>query len=201
MPVDITRPEDGYEPTDYGADQFMTTLTELMPAACQFVLRACPHCAPSSARGITARRPRRSAAAALMASVAALAPVPWVDIPAVAAVQTRMVYVLARIYHQSGSIQQTLEMLTAAGIGFAAQLGVRELLKLIPLVGTVAGGLVGAALVYSHTYAVGRLCTWYYDRIRDGVEPTRDEIRQVFQHHWNEGKQIWHTIRQARPQR
>jgi hypothetical protein len=48
------------------------------------------------------------------------------------------------------------ELFTAAGLGFAARLGVRELIKLVPYFGTIAGGMVGAALGYSYTYALGK---------------------------------------------
>ena len=134
---------------------------------------------------------------ATLAATAALAPIPWVDIPVVAAIQTRMVYAIARVYQQQGSIQKLLEMFAAAGIGFAARLGVRELLKFIPYVGTIAGGILGAAMAYSYTYAIGRACCWYYSSVQAGHEPTQAEISRVFQDHWNEGKEIWKSIRQT----
>jgi uncharacterized protein (DUF697 family) len=197
VPLDITPPDEGFQPPDYGGVQFLDTLTGLLPSTYQYALQGM-----SEIRRELGDLHEQAAlpyihSSALLAATAALAPVPWVDIPVVAAIQTRMVYAVARIYQQRSSVQQTIEMLAAAGIGFAARLGVRELLKLIPYIGTVAGGVLGAAMAYSYTYAMGRVCCWYYRRVHAGHEPTKAEIRQVFRDHWDEGKAIWNSMRQA----
>ncbi len=101
---------------------------------------------------------------------------------------------LPRVYHRQGSVQRYFEMLAAAGIGFAARLGVREVLKLIPYVGTVAGGILGATMAYSYTYAIGCVCCWYQSRVLSGHEPTRAEISQMFHEQWNKGQQIWKSM-------
>jgi predicted GTPase len=100
VPVDLTRDDDGYEPPDYGGEQLRSTLLEVLPAAYQ-----------TSFRGLTqlladwedlherAAAPYIQAAAG-MAAAAALAPLPWVDMPVMAAIQTRMVHSIAEVYHQ-----------------------------------------------------------------------------------------------------
>lgn len=198
VPVDITRPAEGFAPSDYGGDQLIDRLTDMLPSAYRYSLRSM-----STVRANLKDLHERAAipyihGSATLAATAALSPVPWVDIPVVAGIQTSMVYAIARVYHQQGSIQKVLEMLTAAGIGFAARLGVRELLKFVPFVGTVAGGILGAAMAYSYTYAIGRVCCWYYSSIQAGHEPTQAEIRRVFQDHWYKGREIWKSLRQKR---
>ncbi len=134
VPVDITRPEEGYEPVGLWWREIQRDAPS--HAACHLPVlhaAACPRCcADLKDLHERAAMPYIHSAATL-AATAALAPIPWVDIPVVAAIQTRMVYAIARVYHQQGSVHRLLEMLTAAGIGFAARLGVRELLKVVPL--------------------------------------------------------------------
>lgn len=197
VPVDITPREEGFLPPDYGGTHFLDTLTDMLPSTYQYAVRGMAKLREDlEDLAERAAMPYVHSSATLAAS-AALAPIPWVDIPVVAAIQTRMVYAIARVYRQQGSVKKLLEMFTAAGIGFAARLGVRELLKVIPYVGTIAGGVLGAAMAYSYTYAIGRACCWYYSRVQSGYEPTKEEITRVFQEHWSEGKEIWKSIRQS----
>ncbi len=197
VPVDITRADEGYSPPDYGGAHFVETLTNMLPATYRYSLGGM-----AQLREALKDLHERAAlpyihSSATLAATAALAPIPWVDIPVVAALQTRMVYAIARVYQQQGSVQKLMEVFTAAGIGFAARLGVRELLKVIPYVGTIAGGLLGATMAYSYTYAIGRACCWYYSSLQAGHDPTEAEIVRVFQNHWSEGKEIWKSIRQT----
>jgi uncharacterized protein (DUF697 family) len=194
----LTRPEEGFQPPDYGGDQLREALLALLPAACQSSLRSMTQLL-SELKDLHERAalPYIHSAAG-MAAAAALSPLPWIDIPVVAAIQTRMVYAIARVYHQQGSVQQLFEMLAAAGIGFAARLGVRELLKVIPYVGTIAGGVLGAAVSYSYTYAIGMACCWYHGSVRAGHEPTKEEIAAVFHEKWKEGKQLWKKFKATR---
>lgn len=198
VPVDITHPEEGFSPPDYGGTRFIETLTNMLPSTYQFSLRGMSQLYEDLKDLHEQAAMPYIHSSATLAATAALAPIPWVDIPIVAAIQTRMVYAIARIYHQQGSVQKLLEIFTAAGIGFAARLGVRELVKVIPFVGTIAGGILGAAMAYSYTYAIGRVCCWYYSSLQSGHEPTEGEIARVFQEHWNEGKRIWKSMRQTR---
>lgn len=196
VPVDITRPEEGFSPADYGGGRFIETLLRLLPASYQVGLRGV-----SSLRQDLHDLHEQAAlpyvhGSALFAATAALAPLPWVDIPVVAGIQTHMVHAIARVYRQQATISRMLELFAAAGIGCAARLGVRGLLKMVPYVGTIAGGVLGATLAYSYTYALGRACCWYHERVLAGHEPTRAEISEVFHEHWHKGKEIWKSLKQ-----
>jgi uncharacterized protein (DUF697 family) len=195
VPIDLTRPEDGYEPHDYGGRQLVDTLLRMLPSAYQFSLRGMTEL-------LTDLKDLHQRAAmpyvhstATLAAAAALTPIPWVDIPVVAGLQTRMVYAIARVYHQQGEVKRLLELLAAAGIGFAARMGVRELTKVVPYVGTIAGGVLGAALGYSYTFALGKACCWYYSSLLAGHEPTKSEISEVFHQNWKDAKRRWKSIK------
>jgi uncharacterized protein (DUF697 family) len=195
VPADLTREEDGYDPPDYGADRLRATLLDVLPDAYQASFRSMTRLmAEWEDLHERAAWPYIHAAAG-MAAATALTPVPWINLPVMAAIHTRMVYAIAEVYHQPASVQRILEMVAAAGLGFAARLGVREMVKLVPYVGTVAGGVLGAALGYSYTYALGKACCWYHSAVRAGRQPTKSELNRVFHEHWTEGKQLWKAMR------
>ena len=102
-----------------------------------------------------------------------------------------MVHALAKAYGQEGTANEVFEVLTAGGAGFALRMGLRELLKFVPFVGTVTGGLLGAALGYSYTYGLGKACCWYYGALLEGHQPSREEIDRVFKDQWQEGWKRW----------
>jgi uncharacterized protein (DUF697 family) len=58
--------------------------------------------------------------------------------------------------------------------------GFRELLKLIPIVGTVAAGALNAAAAFAMTVGVGEAaCVWLAYR-RSGLTAPNDEVRRAF---------------------
>jgi uncharacterized protein (DUF697 family) len=58
--------------------------------------------------------------------------------------------------------------------------GLREALKLIPMVGSVAAGAVNAAAAFAVTVAIGEAaCVWLAFR-RRGLTAPNDEVRRAF---------------------
>jgi uncharacterized protein (DUF697 family) len=63
---------------------------------------------------------------------------------------------------------------------WALRYGVREMLKLIPVVGTVTAGAFNAAAAFGITVAVGEAaCVWLGYR-RRGLTAPSDEVRKAF---------------------
>ncbi len=201
VPVDLTRPEDGFEQSDYGGQQLRDALIKLLPSAYRYVL----HNAADVLAGLKDLHERRAMSyvygAAQLAATTALSPVPWIDIPFLVAIQTRMVHAIARVYHQQSTTKEVMEMLAVGGAGFAMRMGTRELIKVIPYVGTITGGILGAALGYSYTYALGKVCCWYYGALLDGHQPSEHEIRRVFKRQWQEGQKLWKTMQHEQKDR
>lgn len=191
VPVDLTRPEDGFEEPSYGGAHLQETLVGLLPAAYRQAFRDAADVV-GQLRDLRQRRAMTYVfGAAQLASASAFAPVPWVDIPFLVAVQTRMVYAIARIYNQTSTVKQVLELLAVGGAGFSVRMGVRELFKLVPYVGTITGGVLGGAMAFSYTYALGRVCCWYYSAVLDGHQPHSSEIQAALREHWDEGQRVW----------
>ncbi|MGI9050906.1 MAG: YcjF family protein [Rubrobacteraceae bacterium] len=101
-------------------------------------------------------------------------PVPGADLPVMTANQARMVLNIAAIHGEELSLERARELIgvLAAGFGFRA-LG-RQLVKLVPVGGWAAAGVIG----YAGTLAMGRAAMLYFARgKRQPDEKEMSEIR------------------------
>lgn len=65
-------------------------------------------------------------------------------------------------------------------IWWTLRYGLREVLKLIPIVGTMAAGALNAAAAFAVTVAIGEAaCVWLAYR-RRGLTAPNDEVRRAF---------------------
>ncbi len=193
VPIDLTRPEDGFLDAEFGGARLKQTLLDLLPAAFRqtFLNLTRSMDAPLD---LTERRAMPYVVAySTLAATAAAVPTPWVDIPVVVAIQTHLVYLLHRLYglEIDGAV---LRRLAAAGSArMATALIVREALKFIPVVGVAAN----AASAYAYTYGLGVACCWYFTQVRAGCAPTDDEIRKVWKEQLSIAARSWKTGRSS----
>lgn len=195
VPIDLTRPEEGFAEPHYGGDHLRQALLRFLPDAYReslmrlredvdelrdlYLQRAQPHIMTASA----------------MAATAGAVPVPLVDIPIVAGLQTRMVDKLARLYGQPQEARRFLEAAGVIGLGILGRAAVRQATKFIPWVGSVAGG----AYAFGSTYAIGRAACWYYGEILAGHVPKRDEIREVLGGAFETARSLWQSSPVGKP--
>lgn len=185
--ADLTREEDGFLELNFGLDRIREALLVLLPDAYRQTFITWQEVA-NSLRGLHEERAfPHILSSALLAATAASVPVPWIDLPIVAAVQLDLVRRLAGVYGRSVDAQ---EFLTAAGLvggPLALRQGIRELLKFIPWVGIPAN----AALGFGSTFGLGKAYCWYYGERLKGYAPSRDEIRTVLDEQMNLAKDLW----------
>jgi uncharacterized protein (DUF697 family) len=193
VPVDLTRPEEGYAEPNFGGEALKHALLEMLPAAYRqtmltleeadktlkdlFVRRAMPHILGYSS----------------LAATAGAFPIPWVDLLVLPAIHTRMIYQLAALHGQPLDARRFIEMGGSSGI-LVRQAG-RELLKIIPYAGSVASG----ALAGASTYALGKAFCFYYQRVHHGHIPQPEDLKRYYQEQLAEAEKAWRTVRkQAR---
>ncbi|MEM7245805.1 MAG: DUF697 domain-containing protein [Acidobacteriota bacterium] len=87
---------------------------------------------------------------------AGLVPIPWVDVAAVSAIQLDMLSKLAREHRVRFSPLDAKSLITALVGGGAARVG-GQLLKFVPGVGSVLGGLTSSLASGASTYAVAQV--------------------------------------------
>jgi uncharacterized protein (DUF697 family) len=195
VPLDFTMPEDGFAPQDFGIDALRGVLEAEGLSAFETL-----HRARSDAESDRIRAHARPLiyGYGVAAAGAGAVPIPMVGVSGLAGVLALMLRTLAARYQVAWTRQTFAEFSGAIGGGallwWGLRYGVRELLKLVPVIGTVAAGALNAAAAFGVTTGVGEAaCVWLSYRRRGQTAPP-DEVRRAFAQGLAEG------LRQAKKQ-
>ncbi|GAB4134750.1 MAG: GTPase domain-containing protein [Planctomycetaceae bacterium] len=187
VPVDFTQPDDGFDEPNYGGDRLKSAFIELLPD----IYRQTFTTLDDVMNSLKDLHERRAApyitSAALMSATAAAVPVPWIDLPVVAGIQSDLLRRLGNLYDQPMDIQQFLKLSGVVSGPMFLRGMLRETLKIIPGVGSVAN----AALAFTTTYALGKACCWYFGEVLAGHAPTSDELKSVMAEQMDVAKAVW----------
>jgi uncharacterized protein (DUF697 family) len=182
--VDLTLPQDGFDPEHYGIDALWTAIEAVLPLGLRGILEMRDDLrGPLRDAFFRAARPH-IVAYSLASGGAAMIPVPLVDVPMVLAIQAKMFHTVASIYNQSLNAQLLAEFGGALGAGFFTRMLGRELAKLVPGVGSAVAGTYTA----STTYALGCALCAYFSHIRAGDVPDAARIRTLFAEQLEQGR-------------
>jgi uncharacterized protein (DUF697 family) len=72
-------------------------------------------------------------------------------------------------------------------MGLVVRQAVREVVKFIPVVGSVAGG----ALAGTSTYALGKAFCYYYSAVHKGHVPKPEDLRRYYQEQLTLAERAW----------
>jgi uncharacterized protein (DUF697 family) len=181
VPIDFTLPEDGFPPHDFGLDMLSGVLQETAPVAFEAL-----HAARAEAESDRIRAKARPLIYGFGATAAAAGavPVPLVGAGGLAGVIAMTLRALAIRYDVTWTPSRFAQFSGAVGGGALAwwtlRYGLREMLKLVPVVGTVAAGALNAAAAFGVTVGMGEAaCVWlaYHRR---GLTAPNDEVRRAF---------------------
>ena len=178
VPVDFTLSEDGFQPIHYGLEQLWSVTEELLPLGLQGMLGQTAEARQSIHDNLFRKAQPHIVAFAMAAGGAGAVPLPVVDVPLVLAVQAKMLHTVAEIYSQPMDLPRMAEIAGALGFGFLTRLGVRELVKLVPVPGV--GPSVSALYAAASTYALGTALCQYFSRVRGGGKLDIAVIRQLY---------------------
>jgi uncharacterized protein (DUF697 family)/predicted GTPase len=187
VPVDLTQPVEGYEDANYGGRRLHDVLLEALPAAYRQTLIALDE-ATKELQDMFARRalPHILGYSSLAATAGAF-PIPWVDMLVLPGIQTQMIYHLANLYGQPLSGKRFLELASTLGMGMLMRQAVREVVKFIPVVGSVAG----AALAGTATFALGKAFCYYYAAVCKGHVPNAEDLKKYYQEQLTLAGKLW----------
>lgn len=187
VPIDLTRPEDGFSDPDFGGQRLKQAILEYLPHAYRQALLSL-HETDRPPRSALQQRARwQVLASSALAATAGAVPLPWVDIPAVLGIQAHLAVKLSNIYEQELTAKHWAVLSGAAGSRIALRMVVREALKFIPLVGMAAG----AASSFAFTYALGMSWDWYFADLRGGNVPSAEQLKEVFAEQLKRGRKLW----------
>lgn len=191
VPVDLTPAEEGFNDPNYGGPSLRQALLEVLPKAYRQTLLTLDE-ATHELKDLFAQRalPHIAGYSTLAATAGAL-PIPWLDLVILPGIQTRMIYHLARLYGQPLSAARFLELAGTLGVGIVARQALKEVMKFIPYVGSVAGGALAAA----STFALGKAFCYYYSAIHQGHVPQADELKRYYQEQLTIAQRHWSLTR------
>lgn len=187
VPIDLTRPEEGFDEPNFGGERLKSALLVSLPAAYRQTLLNLGD-AMRNLRDLNLRRAVPFVIShSTLAATAAAVPAPWVDIPVVWAIQSHMVSRLAEVYRQQFSVAGFLKSVGPIAGRLVTRMLVRELLKVIPYVGMAAN----AAVAYAYTYGLGMACCWYFGAIEQGNVPDEKQLERVWREQISEAARSW----------
>lgn len=181
VPLDFTMPEDECPPQDFGLVPLWRALETAGPQAFAALHRAR---ADAESDLIRAKARPLIYGYGTAAAGAGAVPIPLVGVGGLAGVLALMLRTLAGRYGVAWT-RSTFAQFTGAASGgalfwWALRYGVREVLKVVPLIGTLAAGMLNAAAAFAVTVGVGEaVCVWLAYRRRGQTAPD-DEVRRAF---------------------
>ncbi|MEJ2531910.1 MAG: 50S ribosome-binding GTPase [Halioglobus sp.] len=132
------------------------------------------------------------------ATAAASDAVPFVGLVSVPAVQGKMLHSLAQKYGIVWSRANYSEFIAALGTSFAVRyavsLGARQLGKLIPAYGQIAGTAFSVTVSYSSTYAIGRAACSYLYHKKTNTPFGEESLSSVYEQAISEGNSVGKEI-------
>jgi len=191
VPVDLTRPEEGFSNSAYGGEQLKQALLQVLPDAYRHTLLALDE-VTRKLQDLYARQalPRILGYSTLAATAGAI-PIPLLDLLILPGIQSQMIYHLARFYGQPLSATHFLELASTLGLGMLLRQASREVVKFIPYVGSVAGGVVAGA----STFALGKAFCYYYRAIHQGHVPQAEDLRRYYHEQLALAEREWTSLR------
>jgi uncharacterized protein (DUF697 family) len=185
VPIDLTLPQDGFDPPDYGLDALWQAIDGVSSLRLQALLRSDAGVRDAYARSA---HPHIVGYAIAAAGVGAL---PLVDLVGVPAIQAKMLQSLAALYGQDWDRRAILEFLgllgTGIGVAYAARSAGRAVVKLIPVWGQTAGAVWGATASGATTYALGKAAGFHFNRRRRGLPADAEGLRRTFAEGFDRG--------------
>lgn len=178
VPIDLTLPDDGFEPAYYGLD----ALWAQMEAVSSLDLRR-QLIGDEAVRDVFERTAHQHIVGYTL-TAAGLGAVPVIDLVAVSAVQAKLLHALAVLYGQSWDRRMVTEFVGLLGAsvatGFVSRMIGKTVAKLIPGWGQTIGLVWGASASGATTYALGKAAVYFFARRRAGLTIDAEALRGVY---------------------
>lgn len=167
VPIDFTQPADGYRPVNYGFEAFVSALRVAAPAGLVAVLEGI-----QAAANDTRSKQAHPHVVGYATAAAAADVVPIAGLVAVPGVQAKMLHSLAAIYGVAWDKRTLGDFAKCFGtstiVRAAGQLGIRQIVKLLPVYGQTAGAVAASAASFATTFALGKAACYFLARRRTG---------------------------------
>lgn len=176
--VDLTVPEDGFEPPNYGLEALWQAIEFMLPLGLQHQLTS-----EQEVRDLYERTAHQHIVGYSL-TAAGLGALPVVDLVAVSTVQAKLLHGLAVLYGQRWDKRAMTEFLALVGVGIAssylARMVGRAVTKAIPVLGQTIGAAWGASASGATTYALGKAAVYFFTQRKEGLNVDPDTLRRIY---------------------
>jgi uncharacterized protein (DUF697 family) len=124
-----------------------------------------------------------------------IVPIPIADVFAVSALQLDMIRQLCRVYDKDFSETQGKAIVTSLTSSTLARAGARSLIKLIPGIGTVIGGVTLSVFNGGSTYALGEVFKKHFESGGTILDFDTDRLKKMYKEHFENGKKVAEELR------
>ncbi len=121
--------------------------------------------------------------------------VPIADIFAVSAIQLDMVRQLSRVYGLNFSETQGKAIVTSLTSSTLARAGARSLIKLLPGIGTVIGGVTVSIFNGASTYALGEVFKQHFSNGGTFLDFDTERLKKYYNEKFEKGKKVAEQLR------
>jgi len=125
----------------------------------------------------------------LIAAAAGLIPVPLIDLAAVTAIQIDMLKKLAELYGRDYNTMSGRAFVSALTTSTLATLGA-SVVKVIPGVGHLIGGVSMSVLAGASTYGVGQVATEIFASGKSLDQVDVETVKEAYKRAFNQGKGV-----------
>lgn len=120
---------------------------------------------------------------------AGLVPIPLLDIAAVSAVQLDMLKQLAKLYGEDFKESSGKSWISAIAGSTMARMGA-SLVKTVPGIGSILGGVTMSVLSGASTYSIGQVFIWHFSTGGDFMNFNFDKAKEIYKREFERGKQV-----------
>ncbi len=117
-------------------------------------------------------------------------PLPIADVFAVSALQLDMIRQLCRVYDIDFAETQGKAIVSALTTSTMARAGARSLIKIIPVVGSVVGGITTAVVNGASTYALGEVFKTHFATGGTFLDFDTDRLKKLYREKFEKGKKV-----------
>ena len=121
---------------------------------------------------------------------AGLIPVPTVDFFAVSGVQLDMIRQLCKVYEQDFKESEGKAIITSLTGSGLARMGAKAMIKLIPGIGSVIGGVTMAVLAGASSFALGEVFKKHFETGGTFLDFDAKRIKKMYNEKFEKGKKV-----------
>ena len=119
-----------------------------------------------------------------------LIPIPVADVFAVSALQLDMIRQLSRVYDIDFAETQGKAIITSLTSSTLARAGARSLIKLVPGIGTLIGGVTVSIFNGASTYALGEVFKRHFESGGTILDFDTERLRKLYKEKFEKGKKV-----------